>query len=121
MKGGFRFEHVLGLQRAKRAVGRDFILARKAGDVRYGKYFLFYPEMTKWMYIGYDEIVWAYRRLEEVRGVEMHFLMLVTKEKKRFGVPVGEKENALTGLKMIQEHNGYIDIGYAKEKEGQYL
>lgn len=121
------FEHVLGLQRQMRAVGRDFILARKIGNVRYGKYFLFYSGAAKWMYIEYDEIVWAYRHLEEVRGkrgkgtgVEMHFLMLVTKDKKRFGVPVGEKENALTGLAILQEH-GYIDIGFAKEKEEKYL
>lgn len=79
------------------------------------------------MYIGYEDIVWAYRRLGDIPGnkgkgadAEMHFLMLVTKEKKRFGVPVGEKENALTGLKILQEHS-FIDIGFSKEKEEKYL
>ena len=46
--------------------------------------------------------------------------MLATREKKRFGVSVGEKENALTGLKILQEHS-FIDIGYSKEKEEKYL
>ena len=37
MKGSFGFEHVLGLRQEERAVSRDFILARKVGDIRYGK------------------------------------------------------------------------------------
>ena len=89
MKGSFGFEHVLGLRQEVRAVSRDFILARKVGDIRYGKYFLFYRGVEKWMYIGYEDIIWAYRHLEQIRGkrgkgtgMEMHFLMLVTKGKK---------------------------------------
>ena len=116
MKGSFGFEHVLGLRQEVRAVSRDFILARKVGDIRYGKY------------IGYEDIIWAYRHLEQIRGkrgkgtgMEMHFLMLVTKGKKRIGVPIGEEENALAGLAIIQEHNRYIDIGFSKEKEEKYL
>lgn len=127
MKGIYGFEHVLGLRRELRGIRRDFNRARKVGNVRYGKYFLFYPGIEKWMYIGYEDIVWAYRRLGDIPGkrerdydIEMHFLMLVTKEKKRFGVPVGEKENALTGLRILQEHS-YIDIGFSKEKEEKYL
>lgn len=127
MKGGYGFEHVLGRQGELRAVRRDFNRARQVGDVRYGRYFLFYPGIGKWMYIGYDDIVWAYRRpgdfsgkREGAAGAELHFLMLVTGEKKRFGVPVGEKENALTGLRILQEHS-FIDIGFSKEKEEKYL
>ncbi len=127
MKGIHGFEHVLGLQRELRGIRRDFNRARKVGNVRYGRYFVFFPGMEKWMYIGYDDIVWAYRRLGEIPGkkgkeadAETHFLMLATKEKKRFGVSVGEKENALTGLKILQEHS-FIDIGYSKEKEEKYL
>lgn len=128
MKGSFGFEHVLGLRQEVRAVSRDFILARKVGDIRYGKYFLFYRGVEKWMYIGYEDIIWAYRHLEQIRGkrgkgtgMEMHFLMLVTKGKKRIGVPIGEEENALAVLAIIQEHNRYIDIGFSKEKEEKYL
>lgn len=128
MKGSFGFEHVLGLQQEERAVGRDFMLARRVGEVRYGKYFLFYRGMGKWMYIGYEDIVWAYRHLEAIpgrrgkeTGMEMHFLMLVTKEKKRIGVPIGEEENALAGIAMIQKHNRFVDIGFSKEKEEKYL
>lgn len=128
MKGIYEFEHALGWQQEMRAVRRDFTLARKVGNVRYGRYFVFYPGMGKWMYIGYEDIVWAYRRLEQIKGRkgletkgEMHFLMLVTKEKKRIGVPVGEEENALTGLAVIQERNKSVDIGFAKEKEEIYL
>ena len=124
MKGIHGFEHVLGLQRELRGIRRDFNRARKVGNVRY---FVFFPGMEKWMYIGYDDIVWAYRRLGEIPGkkgkeadAETHFLMLATREKKRFGVSVGEKENALTGLKILQEHS-FIDIGYSKEKEEKYL
>lgn len=127
MKGIHGFEHVLGLQRELLGIRRDFNRARKVGNVRYGRYFVFFPGMEKWMYIGYDDIVWAYRRLGEIPGkkgkeadAETHFLMLATREKKRFGVSVGEKENALTGLKILQEHS-FIDIGYSKEKEEKYL
>lgn len=127
MKGIYGFEHLLGLRRELRGIRRDFNRARKVGNVRYGRYFLFYPGMERWMYIDYEDIVWAYRRLGDIPGnkgkgaeAEMHFLMLVTKEKKRFGVPVGEKENALTGLKILQERS-FIDIGFSKEKEEKYL
>ena len=109
MKGSFGFEHVLGLRQEVRAVSRDFILARKVGDIRYGKYFLFYRGVEKWMYIGYEDIIWAYRHLEQIRG------------KRGIGVPIGEEENALAGLAIIQEHNRYIDIGFSKEKEEKYL
>ncbi len=128
MKGNAVFEYVLGVEREERAVRRDFILARKVGEVRYGKYFLFYRGMDKWMYIGYEDIAWAYRRLEGIRGKRgkdtgdgVHFLMLVTKDKKRIGMPVGDEENALAGLEVIQEHNKFIDIGFSKEKEERYL
>ncbi len=79
------------------------------------------------MYIAYEDIVWAYRWLEEIKGrqarggVQIHFLMLVTKDKRKLGVPVGEEENAVTGLSMLKEHSAYIDIGYAKDKEEIYL
>lgn len=128
MKGIHGFEHVLGLQRELRGIRRDFNRARKVGNVRYGRYFVFFPGMEKWMYIGYDDIVWAYRRLEGIKGKQrkdsgdgVHFLMLVTKEKKRIGVPVGEEGNALAGLEIIREHNKYIDIGFSRDKEERYL
>ncbi len=128
MKGNATFEYVLGVEREERAVRRDFMMAKKVGEVRYGKYFLFYRGMDKWMYIGYDDIVWAYRRLEGIKGKQrkdsgdgVHFLMLVTKEKKRIGVPVGEEGNALAGLEIIREHNKYIDIGFSRDKEERYL
>ena len=127
MKGIHGFENVLGRQREERAIRRDFNMAKKVGNIRYGKYYLYYPGIRKWMYIAYEDIVWAYRWLEEIKGrqarggVQIHFLMLVTKDKRKLGVPVGEEENAVTGLSMLKEHSAYIDIGYAKEKEEIYL
>ena len=129
MKGIHGFENVLGFQREERAIRRDFNMAKKIGSVRYGKYYLFYPGIRKWMYIAYEDIVWAYRWLEEIKGrwgrtngVQIHFLMLVTKDKRKLGVPVGEEKNVVTGLSLLKDHSGgYIDIGYAKEIEEIYL
>ena len=46
--------------------------------------------------------------------------MLATREEMGFGVSVGEKENALTGRKIVQEDR-FIDSGYSKEEEEKYL
>lgn len=129
MKGIHGFENVLGFQREERAIRRDFNMAKKVGNVRYGKYYLFYPGLRKWMYIAYEDIVWAYRWLEEIKGrwgngsgMQIHFMMLVTKDKRKLGVPVGDEKNAATGLSMLKDYSGgYIDIGYAKDKEEIYL
>lgn len=129
MKGIHGFENVLGFQREERAIRRDFNMAKKVGNVRYGKYYLFYPGLRKWMYIAYEDIVWAYRWLEEIKGrwgngngMQIHFMMLVTKDKRKLGVPVGDEKNAATGLAMLKDYSGgYIDIGYARDKEEIYL
>lgn len=129
MKGRYKFAAVFGHEHDGSLLRTDFNTAKIIGNVRYGKHYIFYQAIRKWMYIDYNDIVWAYRRLEDVQGklccgtagFEIHSLMLVTRDKKRVGIPLGEKENAVAGLDMIKEHNAFVDIGYSKDKEERYL
>lgn len=125
----YRFTAASGASRDENEVRFDFNTAKVIGNVRYGQHFIFFQNMLKWLYVDYIDIVWAYRRLEDVQsklccgtaGFEIHSLMLVTKNKDRLGVPVGSRENAVEGLNMIGMHNPFVDVGYAKEKEEKYL
>lgn len=129
MKGKTKFVSASGKERDERVVRLDYNTARAVGKVRYGRYFVFCPGMEKCLYVDYQDIVWAYRRLEDIpggkngkgTGPEVHSIMLVTKDRKRIGIPVGEKENAVKGLNVIGEKNSFVDFGYAREKENKYL
>lgn len=129
MKGRAKFISASGKERDESMVRMDYNKAKIIGKVRYGRYFIFYPGVAQWLYIDYQDIVWAYRRLEDVQNkfsqgegnFEVHSIMLVTKERNRVGVPVGEKENAVKGLDIIEQKNSFIDIGYSREKEEKYL
>lgn len=125
----YRFTAASGGERDENEVRLDFNTAKVVGNVRYGQHFLFYQNMLKWLYVDYTDIVWVYRRLEDVKsrlccgtaGFEVHSLMLVTKEKKRLGIPVGGREYAVEGLNIIGLRNPFADVGYTKEKEEKYL
>lgn len=125
----YRFESATGGSHDESMVRLDFNTAKIVGNVRYGQQFLFYEGVMKWIYVDYKEIVWAYRRLEDVKGklgrgnsgIEVHSLMLVTKDKQRIGVLVGGRENAAEGLNTIGLRNLLVDIGFSKEKEEKYL
>lgn len=129
MKGRAKFVSAAGTDRDESVVRLDYNTAGAVGQVRYGRYFVFYPGVEKWVYVDYQDIVWAYRRLEDIHrgplhktdGTEVHSIMLVTRDRKRIGIPVGEKENAVEGLRILNEKNPFIDIGYAKEKEQKYF
>ena len=126
---GYEFAAAVGHRQDESVVRKDFFAAKPVGNIRYGQYYMFLKGVTKWLYIDYNDIVWAYRRLEDVQsrlgrktaGLELHSLMIVTKEKKRIGISVESEENAVEGLHRIQQHNVFVDIGFAKEKEGKYL
>ena len=129
MRGRTIFVAVSGIQQDERVVRIDNNTAKVIGDIRYGKYYIFYQVVTSWAYVEYKDITWAYRRLEDVQrklchgqtGMEIHTIMLVIKSGKRVGIPVGSEENAITGLNIIKSKNPFTDIGYIKEKEGRYL
>ena len=126
---GYECAAASGRNHDESMVRRDFHAAKAVGGIRYGRYYLFQQGITKWLYIDYNDIVWAYRHLEDVQsrlgrrtaGVEMHILMIVTRDRKRIGVPVGSEENAVAVLRVIQQRNAFVDIGFAKEKEEKYL
>lgn len=126
----YEFVAASGRAQDENMVRRDFHAAKPVGSVRYGQYFIFQQGgISRWLYIDYNDIVWAYRRLEDVQsrlgtkttGLEIHSLMIVTKDKKRIGVSIGNKENVVKGLNIIQERTPFADIGFAKEKEEKYL
>lgn len=129
MKGRAEFIPASGKSQDERTVRMDFNMSKPIGSVRYGRYFIFYRAVEKWLYVDYNDIVWAYRRMEDVQsrlkfaseGLEIHSIMLVTKDRKRVGIPVGEKENAILGLSMIQKKNQFVDIGFSREKEVKYV
>lgn len=137
MKGRNKFAAASGAGQDESLVRMDFNTSKPVGNiknVRNGRYYIFYQDMVdletmKWFYIDYKDIVWAYRRLEDVQGrlckvqegLEVHSLMLVTKARKRIGIPIGDRENALAGLDIIRQHNSLVDIGFTKEKEEKYL
>lgn len=126
---GYEFAAASGKNQDVSVVRKDFFAAKPIGNIRYGRYYMFQRGVTKWLYIDYNDIVWAYRRLEDVHsrlgrktaGLELHSLMVVTKEKRRIGISMDSEDNALEGLHMIQQHNVFVDIGFAKEKEEKYL
>lgn len=137
MKGRNKFAAASGRGQDENLVRMDFNLSKPVGNiknVRSGRDFIFfqntlYHQVLNWFYIDYKDIVWAYRRLENVQGrlclvqdgTEIHSLMLVTKDRKRVGITVGDRENALEGLNIIRQYNTLADIGFTKEKEEKYL
>lgn len=129
MKGRAEFAPAAGKSQDERTVRIDYNTSRPVGSVRYGRYYIFYKGVEKWVYVDYNDIVWAYRRMEDVQsrlkfaseGMEIHSIMLVTKDKKRVGIPVGDRENAIAGLAIIQRNNKFVDIGFSREKEDKYL
>lgn len=129
MKGRAEFTPASGKTQDERTVRMDYNTSKPVGGVRYGRYYIFFKGVEKWVYVDYNDIVWAYRRMEDVQsrlklvseGVETHSIMLVTKDKKRVGIPVGNKENALEGLAILQKKNKFVDIGFSREKEDKYL
>lgn len=137
MKGRNRFAAASGRGQDESLVRMDFNLSKPIGNcknVRYSRYFIFYQDVMakdsmQWLYVDYKDIVWAYRRFEDVQGrlcrvqegLEVHSLMIVTKDKKRIGILIEGRENALEGLNVIRQHNKLADIGFTKEKEEKYL
>lgn len=126
---GYEFAAASGRNHDENMVRRDFNVAKAVGNIRYGRYYMFQQGIEKWQYIDYNDIVWAYRRLEDVQsrlgrqtiGQGIHTLMVVTKDRQRIGMPVGSEENVTAGLDIIRQRNAFVDIGFAKEKEEKYL
>lgn len=137
MKGRNKFAAASGRGQDESLVRMDFNVSKPIGNcknVRNGRYFIFYQDVMardsmQWLYVDYKDIVWAYRRFEDVQGrlcrvqegLEVHSLMLVTKDRKRIGILIEGRENALEGLNIIRRHNTLADIGFTKEKEEKYL
>ncbi|TCL60106.1 hypothetical protein EDD76_103299 [Kineothrix alysoides] len=129
MKGITKLEVASGREYNESMVRMDYNTAQLAGNVRYGKYFIFYQGVREWLYVYYQDIVWAYHKMEDAPGrlrrervgEETHSIMLVTKDKKRIGIAVGSDEDVVEGLGVIRKNNAFVDIGFSKEKEGEYL
>ncbi|NLL77730.1 MAG: hypothetical protein GX235_10885 [Clostridiales bacterium] len=128
MKERAKFAVVSGAEYNESMVRVDYNTAKATGNVRYGKYFIFFQGIKEWIYVYYKDIIWAYHKLGDAsrvlrRGMEgeIHSIMLVTKDKKRIGIPVGSIEDVVEGLNIIQKNNAFVDIGFSKEKEGKYL
>lgn len=129
MKKRVKFAVVSGPEYDESMVRMDYNTAKVSGNIRYGRYFVFYKGVYQWSYVYYKDIVWAYHWLEdaggrlrrELVGNGIHSIMLVTKEQKRIGIPVESDADAVRGLDIIQKYNRFIDIGFSKEKEGRYL
>lgn len=129
MTGRVKFTVASGHEYDESMVRMDYNTAKVTGNVRYGRYFIFYQGVADWIYVYYKDIVWAYHRPEDVQGrlsrktsgIETHSLMVVTKDRKRIGIPAGSKDDVIAGLNIIQKKNTFADIGFSREKEGKYL
>lgn len=129
MRERYQWGAASGREQDASLVKMDFNRAKAIGNIRFGNSFIFYQSLMKWLYVDYKDIVWAYRRTEDVQGklccstagFEVHSLMIVTKDKKRIGMPLTDKEHAMEGLEIIRKHNSFADIGFSKEKEVKYL
>lgn len=130
MSGRYRFEAAAGHRQDESLVKVDFNRAKQIEKVRYGSQYIFYPtDRYTWLYIYYKDIVWAYRRQGDIFGklgttggnMNLNNLMIVTRDKKRIGIPVEEMENVLKGLDIIHERNAFVDIGFTRQKELSYL
>ena len=129
MKGRTKLEAASGKEYNESMVRMDYNTAQIVGNVRYGRYFIFYQGVSEWLYVYYQDIVWVYHKMEDAPGrlrrervgEETHRIMLVTKDKKRIGIAVGSDEDVVEGIGVIQKNNAFVDIGFSKEKEGEYL
>lgn len=129
MRGRYQLEAASGKAQDAILVKTDFERSKAVENVRFGNLFVFYQSLMKWIYVDYKDIVWVYRNLEDVQsrlgigeaGNEIHSLMIVTKDKKRIGMLLADKEQAVEGLELIRRHNPFVDIGFSKEKEKKYL
>lgn len=98
-------------------------------NISLGENCIFIKRFMRQLYLPYEQIVWAFRRIETVNGkvgkkqnvFEVQHLVMVTPDKKQFDVLVESKEAADHILAHIQEKNPAAEIAFSKEKKEKFL
>lgn len=124
-----KFEAVTECKLDKKVLEADFAAGTQSGRGMAGEHCFYYQRMFHQCYIPYDQIVWAFHRVEEVNGklccgtatFQLHKLIVVTKDKQELSLDLGEKPEVEAGLAAITAHNPSVDTGYTKEKKEKYL
>lgn len=107
---------------------QDWDTADKVEFVRIGEKWLFKKGVFGITYVPYNDILWAYRRIETVNGklccgrtvFDIHHVRLVLRNGKDFSIRFEEKKSAQQLLDVIAEKNPGAEIGYSEEKKAKY-
>lgn len=107
----------------------EFANIAEKKNVSLGENCIFIKRFMRRLYLPYEQIVWAFRRVETVNGkagknqttFEVQHLVMVTPDKKQFDVLVESKEAANHILERIQEKNPAAEIAFSKEKKEKFL
>lgn len=86
---------------------------------------LSYKKWRKWVDVPYEDMVQAYRQVEEARAslccgwahFEIHRVILVTRDGKKTAVELPDRETGVEILDILKEKNPQIVIGIKKTKE----
>lgn len=124
-----KFEAVTECKLDEALLAQDFEAGTEIGRGKAGERCIYYPKLFHQCYIPYEQIVWAFHRVEEVKGTlccgtavfQLHKLIIVTRDKKELSLDIGEKPEVDAGLAAVLAHNTAADTGYTKEKKEKYL
>lgn len=108
---------------------QEFSKIAEKKKVSLGESCIFIKRFRKQLYIPYEQIVWAFRRVETVNGkmrrnqtvFEVQHLVMVTPDKKQFDILIESKEAANMILDRISEKNPTAEIAFSKEKKEKFL
>lgn len=106
-----------------RVSAADDLLSARLSDAE-----IAFPVRLHMEFLPYNDIVWAYRRLEESHvslgccgGVlEDHRLMLITKEGKTVTVNFDRERFITRALELIHERAPHIAIGWTEENRARF-
>lgn len=104
---------------------KEFDAATSYAKARVGEHMFFYPlGLFRYGYLPYSEVVWAFRRLEQLRrgsaSYTVNKLVLVTKERKQLEYII-HRDGSSDCLKRMSQNYPEIEIGYEDSKAKKYL
>ncbi len=108
---------------------QDYGQASEKGKVTLGETCIYVKKVTKQLYLPYSDIVWVFRRVEQVNGrlccgnttYEIQHLIMVSKDREQFDVLFESKELVEKAIDFIKKQNPEVDTAYSAEKKEKYL
>lgn len=107
---------------------KDWDNGQKIGSFRAGENWLFKKGAFGVSYVAYEDIIWAYRRIETVNGklccgkasFDIHHVILLLSNKKELDIRFEERAEAQALLDAIGAGNPQAEIGYSVEKQAKF-